>query len=156
MSMLKNTNNIQIWLPSGGEVMERMPSGGLFSPRAKPEGSYPPEGIHSIMLPPFRCNICFIIPNNLPSQLGRCFTFFSKLRHLRMLCSLLLFPTIRWLRFSIQCCCAREAMVTPPPSTMGASHTHMLPTTVNHIVICIVILLLGTMIKNIAFASVSI
>ena len=39
------------------------------------------------------------------------------------------------LRFGIQCCCAHKAMVTPPPSTMGASYTNMLPTTVNPIVI---------------------
>ena len=88
MSMLKDTNKIYKYdIPVGVRWWNR-------SLRAKPEGNHPPERIHSIMLPPFGCHVCFIIPNNLPSQLVGYFTFFSKLRHLRMLCSLSLFPTL--------------------------------------------------------------
>ena len=56
-------NNIQICHASGGNLMECFPEGGWFSRGRSPRENHPPEGKHSIMLPPLAWHICFIIPN---------------------------------------------------------------------------------------------
>ena len=54
---------IQICHASGGNMMECFPEGGWFSRGRSPRENHPPEGKHSIMLPPLAWHICFIIPN---------------------------------------------------------------------------------------------
>ena len=56
-------NNIQICHASGGNMMECFPEGGWFSRGRSPRENHPPEGRHSIMLPPLAWHICFIILN---------------------------------------------------------------------------------------------
>ena len=50
----------QICHASGGNMMECFPEGGWFSRGRSPRENHPPEGKHSIMLPPLAWHICIL------------------------------------------------------------------------------------------------
>ena len=51
----------QICHASVGNMMECLPSGGWFSRGRSPRENHPPEGKHSIMLPPLAWHICIML-----------------------------------------------------------------------------------------------